>query len=58
MAVPEGRLIEDVVGDLTDLDAVRRAVAGADVVFHVAAVVDWGQASYESLYKVTSQTPT
>jgi dTDP-L-rhamnose 4-epimerase len=34
-------------GDVRDLDALRRAVAGVDVVFHFAAAVGVGQSMYE-----------
>lgn len=36
--------LSHVPGDVRDLAALRRAVRGADLVFHCAAAVDWGQA--------------
>ena len=39
--------VELVVGDVRDADAVRRAVAGVDAVFHFAARVGVGQSMYE-----------
>lgn len=44
--------VESMVGSVSDMETVRRAVAGVDVVFHVAALVDWGQASYDALFTV------
>jgi dTDP-L-rhamnose 4-epimerase len=38
---------ELVRGDVRDIDALRQAVAGADVVYHFAAVVGVGQSMYE-----------
>jgi dTDP-L-rhamnose 4-epimerase len=38
---------EFVQGDVRDLDALRRAVAGVDVVVHLAAAVGVGQSMYE-----------
>jgi dTDP-L-rhamnose 4-epimerase len=39
--------VELVVGDVRDPDAVRRALEGVDVVFHLAALVGVGQSMYE-----------
>lgn len=41
------RDVELVVGDVRDLDVVRYALAGVDVVFHLAARVGVGQSMYE-----------
>ena len=41
------REAELVRGDVRDLDALRKAVAGVDVVYHFAAVVGVGQSMYE-----------
>ncbi|MEO1273673.1 MAG: NAD-dependent epimerase/dehydratase family protein, partial [Myxococcota bacterium] len=34
--------VEEIVADITDRDALGRALEGVDVVFHTASVVDWG----------------
>ena len=39
--------VELVRGDMRDRDAVREAVAGVDVIFHLAAAVGVGQSMYE-----------
>ena len=39
--------IELIVGDVRDPNAVRRALAGVDVVYHLAAAVGVGQSMYE-----------
>ena len=39
--------VEVMEGDLRDLAAVRRAIAGVDVIFHMAAAVGVGQSMYE-----------
>ena len=39
--------VELVVGDVRDADAVRRALAGVDAVYHYAAAVGVGQSMYE-----------
>src|SRR5262245_35226521 len=41
---PEVELIK---GDMRDLEAVRTAVLGVDVIFHMAAAVGVGQSMYE-----------
>lgn len=41
------RDMEFIEGDMRDFDAVRRAVAGMDVIFHLAAAVGVGQSMYE-----------
>ena len=47
--VPEylSRDVEFVLGDVRDLDALRKALAGVDVVFHFAASVGVGQSMYQ-----------
>ncbi len=42
---------ESVVGDVTDARAVRAAVDGCDVVFHVAAVATYWNTTREQLYR-------
>ena len=39
--------VELIVGDVRDPDAVRRALAGVDAVYHLAALVGVGQSMYE-----------
>ena len=39
--------VELVVGDMRDSDAVRRAIEGIDVIFHLAAAVGVGQSMYQ-----------
>ena len=39
--------VELVVGDMRDTDAVRRAIEGVDVIFHLAAAVGVGQSMYQ-----------
>jgi dTDP-L-rhamnose 4-epimerase len=39
--------VEFVVGDMRDLDAVRKAIEGVDVIFHLAAAVGVGQSMYQ-----------
>lgn len=41
------RAVELIKGDMRDLDAVRKAVVGVDVIFHMAAAVGVGQSMYE-----------
>ena len=41
------REVELVQGDMRDLDAVRKAVADIDVIYHLAAAVGVGQSMYE-----------
>lgn len=47
-----GLPVEFVIGDLCDVDAVTRAVAGCDVVFHVAALSSYWRARREQVYRV------
>ena len=39
--------VEFIAGDMRDLEAVRKAIQGVDVVFHMAAAVGVGQSMYE-----------
>jgi nucleoside-diphosphate-sugar epimerase len=39
-------------GDVRDYQALRRAIDGADIVFHLAALVDWGTHPKQTLYDV------
>ncbi len=44
--------VRHVAGDVTDADAVAAAVHGMDVVFHMAALVDWGREPRSRLARV------
>src|SRR5271157_69151 len=44
--------VEAVKGDLLDIDSVKRAVEGADVVYHLAAIVNYGSVPKELMYRV------
>ena len=48
--------IEFIRGDMRDLDAVRRALMGIDVVFHKAAAVGVGQSMYEIAHYMGANT--
>jgi dihydroflavonol-4-reductase len=48
----EGLPIEHVLGDVQEPDAVACAVAGCDLVFHVAAVASYWRTEREQVYKV------
>ena len=48
----EGLPIEFVIGDLLDHNAVARAVAGCDLVFHVAAISSYWRARRDEIYQV------
>ncbi len=48
--------LERMHGDMRDLDAVKRAVMGVDVVFHFAAAVGVGQSMYEISQYMGSNT--
>ena len=44
--------LESVLGDVTDLDALRAACDGCDWVFHVAAVADYWRADFHNMIEV------
>lgn len=44
--------VEHVTGDILEPDAVARAVAGCDLVFHVAALSSYWRAQREQIYRV------
>jgi sterol-4alpha-carboxylate 3-dehydrogenase (decarboxylating) len=48
---PDDR-VEVVKGDLMDLDSIRRAVKGSDVVFHTASFISWNPNDEEKLNRV------
>ena len=48
----EGLPIEHVLGDVQEPEAVARAVAGCDLVFHVAAVASYWRTQREQVYRV------
>ncbi|PKO23666.1 MAG: nucleoside-diphosphate sugar epimerase [Chloroflexi bacterium HGW-Chloroflexi-1] len=48
----DGRPVEHAIGDILDVDAVVRAVAGCDLVFHVAALSSYWRARREQVYRV------
>jgi dihydroflavonol-4-reductase len=48
----EGLAVEHAIGDVTDPDAVARAVAGCDMVFHVAALSAYWRARRAQVYHV------
>lgn len=48
----KGIPFESVFGDVTDLEAVKKAAAGCDVVYHVAAVADYWRAEPKDMYRV------
>jgi len=48
--------IEFIRGDMRDLDAVREAVAGVDVVYHLAAAVGVGQSMYQIAHYMGANT--
>ncbi|MFN3706253.1 MAG: SDR family oxidoreductase [Thermoflexales bacterium] len=47
-----GLTFEAALGDVLDLDSLRRAMAGVDVVFHVAAVADYWRSDATHLMRV------
>src|SRR5688500_11791533 len=48
--------VELVEADMRDLEAVRRAVAGVEVVYHLAAAVGVGQSMYEIAHYMGANT--
>ena len=48
----EGLPVEHLIGDVTDASAVARAVAGCEMVFHVAAVSAYWRSTREQIYHV------
>jgi len=48
----EGLPVEHILGDVLEPEAVARAVAGCDLVFHVAAVASYWRAQRKQLYQV------
>ena len=49
---PADTSVRYVAGDVTDTAGLAQAMAGADVVFHLAALVDWGRESRRRLTAV------
>ena len=47
-----GLPVEHVIGDVLDAASVARAVAGCDVVYHVAAVATYWRTTRETVYRV------
>lgn len=52
IALQEISDIEHIIGDILDPGAVARAVAGCDLVFHVAALSSYWRAQREAVYRV------
>jgi dTDP-L-rhamnose 4-epimerase len=48
--------VEFIEGDMRDLEAVRRAIQGVDVIFHMAAAVGVGQSMYEISNYIAANT--
>ncbi|HEY3228882.1 MAG TPA: NAD-dependent epimerase/dehydratase family protein, partial [Roseiflexaceae bacterium] len=48
----DGLPVEHVIGDILEPDAVARAVAGCDLVFHVAALASYWRARRDQVYRV------
>ena len=44
--------VEQIVGDITNRDDVRRAVEGVDVVFQTVSIIDWNPSKPDLLYDV------
>jgi sterol-4alpha-carboxylate 3-dehydrogenase (decarboxylating) len=47
--------VEQIVGDIRDVEMVRKAVSGADVVFQTVAIIDWTPKRKGKLYDVNVQ---
>ena len=47
--------VEVFKGDLTELDSIRRAVKGVDVVFHTASFISWNPNDTDKLEKINIQ---
>ncbi len=52
MEALKGLTYESALGDVTELDALRRACEGVDAVFHVAAVADYWRADADHMREV------
>jgi dihydroflavonol-4-reductase len=48
----DGLPVRHFIGDVLDVDGLRRAMAGCDVVFHVAAVASYWRATADEVYRV------
>lgn len=48
----DGLPVEHIIGDITDPNAVAHAVAGCDLVFHVAALTSYWRARREDVYRI------
>jgi dTDP-L-rhamnose 4-epimerase len=48
--------VELMAGDMRDYEAVKRAIAGVDVIFHLAAAVGVGQSMYEITHYIGANT--
>jgi dihydroflavonol-4-reductase len=48
----EGLAVEHMIGDVTEADAVARAVEGCDLVYHVAAVSAYWRSTRQQIYQV------
>ena len=49
---PSAHTVEYFQGDIADPDALAKAMVGVDVVFHMAALIDWGRESAQRLAEV------
>lgn len=55
LKTPSTRLVESVVGDIRDAEAVAQACDGCDTVFNTAALIDWGPRSRQRLIDINIQ---